>query len=275
MQPFAWGAETPWRSLSRNSKPIQPVTRARGQDKIRPMFCPVCHAEYRQGFQQCNDCGVNLVASLSGNDFRPPDITGPNDESVVLLWSGVDPRFFSALADRLDKAGIEYDENPAVPQLLNTVRTDRFQIRVRGGDRAAAKKVLGDLGEMGENSEDIPGFDSRARKQSWVDPFGLSRPTIKRIADNDPSKEEPETEYDGEEVPEDFPERFNPEEATVEVWNGADSQMAQLFRECLSNLGIGCVVDTNMGKTQVLVTPAAEKRAREVVREIEEGTPMP
>jgi len=29
-----------------------------------------------------------------------------------------------------------------------------------------------------------------------------------------------------------------------------------------------------MGKTQVLVMPAAEKRAREVVREIEEGSPM-
>lgn len=238
------------------------------------MFCPVCHAEYRQGFTQCNDCGVNLVPSLGATADLSLVETDPNDESVVLLWSGVDPRFFAALKDALGEVGVEYDENPAAPQLLAVARTDRFQIRVRGADIAAAKKVLADLGETSEDSEGVAGLDAAARNQSWVDPFGLSRPRIKHVADNNPSNEEADNEHGAPDVPEDFVENFDPENATVEIWAGTDLQMAQMFEECLSNVGIGCVVNTNMGMTQVLATPAAEKRAREVIREIEEGTPM-
>ena len=31
------------------------------------MFCPICKAEYREGFQICDDCNVSLVEEL------PPD----------------------------------------------------------------------------------------------------------------------------------------------------------------------------------------------------------
>jgi hypothetical protein len=239
---------------------------------MRAMFCPVCRSEYRKGFTQCNDCGVNLVPSLGAPKNLSSLETDPNDDSVMLLWSGVDPRFFAALKDALDDAGIEYDENPPKPQLLAGVRSDRFQVRVRGGDFMAAKKLLADLGEASEDSDGAPWLDASARNQSCVDPFGFSRPRINRIADSNPSEEEPESE--SEDIPEDFVENFDPEEATVGIWTGADSQMAQIFQECLSNVGIGCAVDTNMGKTRLRVTPAAEKRAREVIREIEEGTPM-
>ena len=33
------------------------------------MFCPICNAEYRQGFLRCSDCGVELVETLR-NDGR-------------------------------------------------------------------------------------------------------------------------------------------------------------------------------------------------------------
>lgn len=230
------------------------------------MFCPVCHAEYRQGFTQCVDCGVNLVPYLS-------DGAASADKTSHLLWSGVDPRFFKALSHALDEAGIEYNDEPAGSQLLSAIRSDAFQVRVRGTDFEAAKKVLADLGESNSDVDDGTTFDSRATHQSWLDPFGFAKAVIKRVADNNPGKDEPEPEGDGE-VPEDFVENFDPEESTVVVWTGEDWQMANIFQECLSNVGIGCVLNTNMGKTQVLVTPAAEKRAREVVREIEEGTPM-
>jgi len=28
------------------------------------VFCPSCEAEYRDGFTECSDCGVTLVATL-------------------------------------------------------------------------------------------------------------------------------------------------------------------------------------------------------------------
>lgn len=238
------------------------------------MFCPICHAEYRQGFTQCNDCAVNLVSALSMNESLPRDTNGPDEESVVVVWSGVDPRFFGNLKNALDEAGVEYDENPAAPQLLATVRTDRFQIRVRGADFDAAKKVLGEVSGRGAN-EDPNILDRLVDSKSTRNPFHLGQPVFNRTADErGPAKMVEQPESDAEDVPEDFVENFDPEDATVEIWAGADAHMAQVFQNCLSNVGIGCVVNTNTGKAHVLVTVRAEKRAREVVREIEEGTPM-
>lgn len=37
------------------------------------MYCPKCGAEYRAGFTQCSDCGVDLVMGL-------PEIAGPDAE---------------------------------------------------------------------------------------------------------------------------------------------------------------------------------------------------
>lgn len=241
---------------------------------MRGMFCPVCHAEYRQGFTQCNDCGVNLVPSLAANANLSLVEANPNDDSVLLLWSGVDPRFFTALKDALHDAGIEYDENPAVPQLLSAVRRDTFQIRIRSADSPAAEKLLAEISGRDAGQDRTP-LDMLADSTTTVDPFHLGRPVFNR-AGNGEGTEGPsaQTESDADDVPEDFVEHFDPENATVEVWTGTDSEMAQVFQECLSNVGIGCVVNADRGQAQVFVTPAAEERAREVIREIEEATPM-
>jgi hypothetical protein len=41
------------------------------------MFCPLCQAEYRKGFTQCNDCHIGLTASLE-----------EAQDAAVLLWEG-------------------------------------------------------------------------------------------------------------------------------------------------------------------------------------------
>jgi hypothetical protein len=237
------------------------------------MFCPVCHAEYRQGFTQCADCGVALLHSL-------PDNAGehglPDDDSVQLLWSGIDPRFFKVLKAVLDEAHIDYTDATGRPQLISTGRDNVLQIWVRSAGLEAAKKLLRDVSGTGAGDDETT-LDAIARSQASSNPFHpLGRPVFNRNAndDDDLGEEEPEAEDDAAEVPEDFVENFDPDEATVVVWAGEDSQMANIFQECLSNVGIGCVLNANMGKTQVLVMPAAENRAREVVREIEEGSPM-
>jgi hypothetical protein len=40
------------------------------------MFCPLCHAEYRDGFMQCSDCHVALVGVLE-----------ETESSSTLLWN--------------------------------------------------------------------------------------------------------------------------------------------------------------------------------------------
>ncbi len=242
------------------------------------MFCPICHAEYRQGFTQCADCGVDLVHSLpdnADNQGLARDAVAADDDAVQLLWSGIDPRFFKALKAALDEVGIDYEDQPGRPQLLSTGRDNVLQIWVRSADLEAARRLVRDVSGTGAGDDDTT-LDAIARSQASSDPFHLRQPVFNRNEsdDDDLTEEEPEAEDDAAEIVEDFVENFDPDEATVVVWAGDDSQMANIFQQCLSNVGIGCVLNPNMGKTQILVMPAAEKRAREVVREIEEGSPM-
>ena len=41
------------------------------------MFCPLCQAEYREGFAECSDCHVSLIASFQDAQ-----------DSAILLWDG-------------------------------------------------------------------------------------------------------------------------------------------------------------------------------------------
>jgi hypothetical protein len=63
------------------------------------MFCPDCETEYREGFERCSECDVQLVASLE------PE---PGETQLVPLTAEVSGFLVSALIDRLEKALVPY-----------------------------------------------------------------------------------------------------------------------------------------------------------------------
>ena len=71
------------------------------------MFCPSCHAEYREGFTRCTDCDVELVASLTDEEK-----TFDEADRLVRLWRGANPALHSALTAALQSAGIPFFDNP-------------------------------------------------------------------------------------------------------------------------------------------------------------------
>jgi hypothetical protein len=215
---------------------------------------------------------VDLVASLSSSS-QYADNTDHSRETILVLWSGIDPRTPAAITKALDDAGIEYfDESAARSVLLPGSRDGIREIRVAGSNFEAAKKVLSDLSDAGVTEDDPSAQLTKAN--SSVNPLRLDHSIYNRVPEESSSEGDLEREEDDEPVPDDYVENFNEEEATVSVWSGEDARMAQLFRECLSNVGIGSRLESKFGKANVFVMAAAEKRAREVVREIEEGTPM-
>jgi hypothetical protein len=244
------------------------------------MFCPVCRAEYRRGFTRCADCDADLVASLSEVRGTTAPGSESNDESAVVLWAGVDPRMSDLISKALTDSGIEHTDESPPSVLLPAAATSILEIRVRTRDLEAAKKAVADRWDRptaddaddDENSE-LPS-DVIARNNQRLNPFHLGSPVFRRAPDQNAQDDEPESKSGDEHLPNDYVENFDPEEATVLIWSGDDSQMAQIFDDCLSNVGIGSVLRQSSGRTDVYVMPAAEKRAREVVREIEEGTPM-
>ena len=67
------------------------------------MFCPECEAEYREGFTECSDCGVALVATLEPKGPREEIVPG-----LTALMETTDPVELAEVVDRLEKASVPY-----------------------------------------------------------------------------------------------------------------------------------------------------------------------
>ncbi len=67
------------------------------------MFCPSCEAEYREGFTECSDCGVALVAALEPRGPRAEIVPG-----LTALMETIDPVELAEVVDRLEKASVPY-----------------------------------------------------------------------------------------------------------------------------------------------------------------------
>jgi hypothetical protein len=119
------------------------------------MFCPVCRAEYRQGFRLCADCDVGLVASrheVVRAETPPPDQYG------ALLWRGDDAHFYLSLVKWLGQDVACYGR----PQRLPCAASDRdlgvesepggFEVWVSESDFARAQWILESASEKYEDN---------------------------------------------------------------------------------------------------------------------------
>ncbi len=101
------------------------------------MFCPECGAEYRDGFTECTDCRVALVAEL------PPEQTH-NTVGYERLLSTFNLGDIAVIKSLLDDAGIEYffrgeifnQIDPLIQPAILLVRKDQVEI---------ARSLLGDM----------------------------------------------------------------------------------------------------------------------------------
>ena len=69
------------------------------------MYCPNCHAEFRDGFTNCSDCDVALVAG-DPPESRPGDHRDEEAHELLLVTSDVP--YLSLVQSLLDGAGIEH-----------------------------------------------------------------------------------------------------------------------------------------------------------------------
>ena len=203
------------------------------------MFCPVCKAEYREGFTRCADCDADLVPSLEeGRTEANP---------AELLWQGTDVVFFAAAGTALDNAGIPFGEMETVPRLWPLV-VPEVQIWVRRPDLERAQGIVRELSESltGEQQE-------------------TAAPDEAKLSEESEAMEEP--------GPDDLVEDWDPEEATYQVWSGEDPQMGQVIEDCLRENGVGCRFLPETVPGRIFVRPRDEARAREIIREVLEAAP--
>ena len=213
------------------------------------MFCPLCKAEYREGVYRCADCDAALVNSLPDEEGGNADSQETEQEVAVLLTREQDPVFLTALLTALNEAGIPHRETAIHDHdaFLSNPFPSRhrfgagYEVRVLGSDVQAAKRVLS---ELEEKAIVLP---ADAQKANELEAAG----------------------FGDREVPEDW----DAHRATAEVWMGEDPDLAQFLADTLRENGIGSRTDPNPGRLRLVVYPEDSDRAREIVREVLEGTP--
>ena len=214
---------------------------SRGSDSNR-MFCPQCKAEYREGFTRCSDCDVPLVASMGKEQEA--------DDPPETVWRGGDPIALSRVVSLLREAGITHNVLPTWQHLVFEFAMPRpfYEVKVLRSQLATAAALVGDI-------PDSHGLGLSRSQQ-------VSSDQIKTASDTGAGTAT-EIQVDAE-----------GQQPTVEIWAGNDPDFLDSLLQCLRANEIPCrALEEQTGRLRMLVVPSQESRAREILRQILEGTP--
>jgi hypothetical protein len=199
------------------------------------MFCPLCRAEFDRPIARCPNCGAALVASE-----EEADRSVPRSE----LWAGDHPDICERLVQELAKSDINYfAERRSGGIRYGPMDEPRFRVYVLESEVERATNVVKSVeGEFREDpSARIDGIEAIRR--------GSSRTS--QASDD-----------------------WHPEDRGVEVWSGSNPNLAEFLKESMRANEIGFRVSGDLEAQQRLeVRTEDETRAREIVREVIEGTP--
>src|SRR5271168_2061107 len=170
---------------------------------------------------------------------------GSPEGSFVTLWAGEDAALHLDLLETLEGAGIAFSDKPlgddevaptADPLPIDWKPRFGFEVAVLSTDLEPAKIILETLLDREPADTEIP-----------AEPTGPG-----------PLAGMPEV---------------SDAVSTLAVWSGSDEKMAEFVISALHENQIPAHYDTSTLQFIILVAPANEARAREIVREVTEATP--
>jgi hypothetical protein len=244
------------------------------------MYCPKCGTEYREGFTHCTDCDVDLVWEPPNrgivarhtdkwghvHDTVPGEPGDPNVDPFCSFWKGDDARVHAELCEVLDEAGIAHNTVFRRDHLFNLTNYPAYEVGVPFSMFELAENAVKEA--YGADAVDEVG----ARElQGRVLPERSSAPRKLPAVLTPPVGEEiPGPPNAGEPGP------WFPEDATEKVWsgNGLDVAQSEFLVAALHENGIRCRVDQTAQGHEISVLPGDELRAREIVKEVLENTPL-
>jgi hypothetical protein len=217
------------------------------------MFCPLCKSEYREGYTRCIDCGAELVSVLPGGSEPAPAEAPEGTQDAVVLCREDDPSILTALMAALEEAHILFysfpihdPRTPLGPPFPTTPDfAQPYEIRVREQDLTAAQGIL----------------DQILEEDDVLELTETDAPDAERLVE----QERQESSSDG-----------SLEEETAEVWSGQEQSLADFISEALRENEIPCLVQPDSADDRAIrvkVRPSDVSKAKEIVREVVEGTP--
>lgn len=224
--------------LEREPKP-QPSSTEEARILKASKYCPLCDTEYPANYQHCTVCGVELMAEeMRGRPLSEHELK----EKIVIVWRGGDPVAVSEVVGLLRGAGIRHHVESTHDYFVFGLAMPRpkYAVRVLQSEADRAKELLAGITD------------------SPVIGAGISP-----------------------DLPEEAAPRVHPDEshwnaaaATMEIWTGDDAAMGRLLEDCLRENKIGFRREGRGPEPlRLFVTKKDEARAREILREVREGTP--
>ena len=270
------------------------------------MICPKCKAEYRQGYASCADCHVLLVNHLpaarqraeAGSDLRTdsgqgsgdaeaaPEPGDPNRDPFCSFWKGTDLRICTEICAVLDEAGIPQKTIRRQDHLFNWNHQAPYEVGVPASLYEKAELAIKDAFGSGEGENpplltekssasfreliDWP-IKEKVRGREVEDSWGLSELLLWRK----PGQQGEKVLFDemAQRVPVDDA-KWPSEDASSRVWDGEPVEARGMIELSLRENEIGMRWEGQGATTKLYVLPGDEQRAKEIVREIVEGTPI-
>jgi hypothetical protein len=233
------------------------------------MICPQCRAEYRPGFTVCADCNISLVPQYETGtalDVPPPPAEpgDPDKDPFCGFWKGDDRRLHAELTSVLDSARIPHKTVRRQDHLFNLLNYPAFQIGVPFSLYDRAELAVKEAFDLDGSDPDavqsltaaplLPDDSGRVRKLPAI----LSPPVDETI---------PGPTSGGEDA------GWFPEDATAAVWSADDSSLHEMLIASLNENRIPCRWEKAGDRFTILVRPADESQAREIIREVREASP--
>lgn len=244
------------------------------------LICPNCRVEYREGFRVCSDCDVPLEhapARLSSPQAASPEPEGPAEDPFCSFWKGTDPRIHAEICLLLDEQSIPHKTVRREDHLFNLNNQPPFEIGIPFSQfekaEAALREAYGDADPEDVASE----APTPAGFPVVQEPPRL--PTKPSLLDSlkaallSPSIESEQNRSGQDQRPLLLDDDWFPEDATAEAWRGDDPLFQNIFVDSLRENEIRCRWDDRDGHYSLWVYPKDADRAREIIRQIIQGTP--
>ena len=130
------------------------------------MFCPICKAEYREGFTHCPDCDVDLVSFLPGEALESDASKDDSAQSAVVVWQGSDALLADRILEILEEERVEsYSDRLLMLDIPVPDGRDHYAIWVHRKEEARARHLIRDYLKSVEEEEREASAPSRESEE--------------------------------------------------------------------------------------------------------------
>jgi hypothetical protein len=161
------------------------------------MFCPNCNAEYREGFNHCVDCDVDLVEASPGAlvSTRSDPSAVETEDPFCEFWKGEDARVRGELCEILSEQEIPIRIFEWQDHLFNRTRLPIFRIGVPFSMFERAEKAVAEAYGSAEEADNVmnPTEGNRPEFRKLLE-LSLHEKLSEERSNKDPNNQDPQNQ---------------------------------------------------------------------------------